>query len=386
MKITSKSQLKKNENFNLAKFKKPFCYKESKKYKIYEMPKFSSKFFKDEKIKDLSENCLFISGPARSGNHLILSMLDGHPDLNYEIGEDDMLRTIFSHVKNNEKKTIKNIVNFNLNYLTKLSGQPRFGRGMGINKWGKLYKMNKKKIIKTKVWSGNQKESEAHITDFQDIVQKIDYPNFIKSLKANKLKIKNCKNFLEFFDIYLSCKKEFTSNNQSNKYKYRWCGSGLRRELFYLLKRSKKIICLTPIRKFENFYYSYSKTRHNTSEINQLALNDLWEHWRHKVIDYLLLKKKYPNKIHLIKFEDLVNNPRLVSKKVCKILKIKYSKKMLSPTVLGQKSFGNSSYKKSKDIKGKIYKSSINRSLNNVVLPKEYFSILNQINKMAIKI
>ena len=59
---------------------------------------------------------------------------------------------------------------------------------------------------------------------------------------------------------------------------------------------------------------------------------------------------------------------------------------MLSPTVLGKKSFGNSSYKKSKDIKGKIYKSTINRNLKDVILPKEYFSILKQINKMAIKI
>ena len=386
MKITSKSQLKKKEKFSLSKFKIPFCYKESKKYKIYEMPSFSSKFFNNVKIKDLKEKCLFISGPARSGNHLILSMLDEHPDLNFEVGEDDMLRTIFSHAKTNEKKTIKNIINYNFSYLTKLSGQPKFGRGMGVNKWQKLYKMSKKKNIKTKVWSGNQKENEAHITDFQDIVQKINYPNFIKSLKANKSKIKNCRNFLEFFDIYLSCKKELTSDNQLKKYKYRWCGSGLRRELFYLLKRSKKIICLTPIRRFENFYYSYSKTRHNTSKVNQLALNDLWEHWRHKVIDYLLLKKKYPNKIYLIKFEDLVNNPKLISKKICKILKIKYSHKMISPTVLGQKSYGNSSYKKSKDIEGKIYKSTINRNLKDVLLPKEYFSILKHIDKMAVKI
>ena len=106
------------------------------------------------------------------------------------------------------------------------------------------------------------------------------------------------------------------------------CGSGLRRELFYLLKRSKKIVCLTPIRRFENFYYSYAKTRHDTNDINQKALNDLWEHWRHKVIDYLILKKKYPDKIHIIKFEDLVNSPKKMSKKIANILNINYSKNM----------------------------------------------------------
>ena len=137
MKITSKSQLKKYEKLIYQNSKLRFVIKKLKKYRIYEMPKFSSKFFKNEKIKDLKENCLFISGPARSGNHLVLSMLDGHPDLDFEIGEDDMLRTIFSHAKTNEK-TIKNIKNFNFNYLIKLSGQPKFGKGMGVNKWQTL--------------------------------------------------------------------------------------------------------------------------------------------------------------------------------------------------------------------------------------------------------
>ena len=63
-------------------------------------------------------------------------------------------------------------------------------------------------------------------------------------------------------------------------------------ELLTLLKRSNKIKCITPIRKFENFYYSYAKTRHFTTKVEQKALNDLWEHWRHKVVDYLILKKE----------------------------------------------------------------------------------------------
>ena len=47
IKITSNSQLKKNKKFRLSIFKKPFCFKEKqKKYKLYEMPKFKSDFFK----------------------------------------------------------------------------------------------------------------------------------------------------------------------------------------------------------------------------------------------------------------------------------------------------------------------------------------------------
>lgn len=41
-------------------------------------------------------------------------------------------------------------------------------------------------------------------------------------------------------------------------------------------------------------------------------------------------KKKYNNKIHIVKFNELKKNPRLIIKKVCKFLKIKYSDKMIN--------------------------------------------------------
>lgn len=386
MKITSKSQLKKNKKFSLNLFKTPFCYKEKKKFRYYEMPPFKSQYFKNKKIlNELSQKCLFISGPARNGNHLLLSLLDNHPEIESEIGEDDMIRTVFSHAIVNEKKVIQKIKSGNLNYILNLSGQPPYGKGKGVNKWKKLYLMYKKNI-KSKVWSGNQPEGKPHITDFQNIVPKIDYLKFLDTLKKSKKNLSETKSFLDFFDIYLGAKLKLATNKskKKKKIKFRWTGSGLRRELFYLLERSNKIICLTPIRKFENFYYSYAKTRHSTTEINQTALNDLWEHWRHKVIDYLILKKKYPNKIYLIQFEDLINNPKRVMKKICKILNINFSHSLLKPTLLGKSHLGNSSFKKEKNQIGKIYKSVANRKLPNVELPNEYAEIIKLIKKNSI--
>ena len=310
-------------------------------------------------------------------------MLDNHPEIEFEVGEDDMLRTVFSHANTNEFSTKKKIVKLNFEYISNLSGQPKFGVGSGINKWKKLYNLKKNKI-KSYLWSGLQPEGEAHITDFQDIVQNINYPKFEKALKDAKKKKLKIDNFRSFFDFYLSAKALLVSKRKKSKYKYRWCGSGLRRELFYLLERSQKIICLTPIRKFENFYYSYAKTRHNTNYVNQVALDDMWEHWRHKVLDYLLLKKKYPKKVYIIKFEDLVNNPKKMSKKIAKILNIRYSKSMITPTVLGKQSIGNSSFRKTGKVKGSIYKSSVNRLLKNVIMPDEYKKIIAYINKVAI--
>ena len=74
MKITSKSLLPKFKTFSLDYFKKPFCYKEIKKYKLYEMPKFKSSFFNNKKYKkDLTKKCIFISGPARRKSFTIIS-------------------------------------------------------------------------------------------------------------------------------------------------------------------------------------------------------------------------------------------------------------------------------------------------------------------------
>ena len=138
------------------------------------------------------------------------------------------------------------------------------------------------------------------------------------------------------------------------------------------------------VQQFETFYFSYAKTRHFTNKIQQNALNNLWEHWRHKVVDYLLLKKKYPNNIFFIKFEDIISNPEKISKKICKILGIPFEKKMLHATIMNKKVLGNSSFKKSSQEKGKFYKSSLQKKIPVEILPAEYKEILHLIDRNSI--
>ena len=59
---------------------------------------------------------------------------------------------------------------------------------------------------KINMWSGNQPEGTAHITDFQNIVPKIDYQKFEKYLLNHKKEIANSKNFLEFLIYTLKLK------------------------------------------------------------------------------------------------------------------------------------------------------------------------------------
>ena len=111
----------------------------------------------------------------------------------------------------------------------------------------------------------------------------------------------------------------------------------------------------------------------------------MWEHWRHKTIDYLLLKKKYPSKINFIRFENLVQNTYETIDSVCKSLDVKIEKISTIPTTLGEKNKGNSSFAKTNNFKGKVFSEPLRSKFeNNVKLPNEYFEILDLLDQYAI--
>ena len=59
--------------------------------------------------------------------------------------------------------------------------------GGKFNKWEKLYEYEQKNI-KSKLWSGQQPENEGHVTDFQDIIPKVNYNAFRDYLYSKKKK------------------------------------------------------------------------------------------------------------------------------------------------------------------------------------------------------
>ena len=308
--------------------------KEKNNFKRYETVKFKTNYFinKSKKFNNIGK-ILFISGPARNGNHILISTLDGHPQIPYIPGEDVLLREFFSKAKDNEQKLLSKLRKLkNVDFITNMSGRY-------FNKWLKIDNLKKSKK-KIKIWSGLQKINKVSPVDYQEHLPNLNYKGYYQFLKKQLIKIKKSKDFLEFFLIYLQALKKLTQNKKKIKkikYEYIYANSGLRRELFYLLNRSKNIICIAPIRRFETFYFSYAKSRYKTDKIKKFVLNDLWQHWRHKTIDYLLLKKKYPKQVIIVKFEDLIKNHKNISKKLCKNLKIKYSN-IMEKSTLSEKS------------------------------------------------
>ena len=285
-KITSRSQLKENQAFDLKNFNNLFCENEKKKYKHKETIKFKDKIFwrKNKSFNKLGK-LLFISGPGRQGNHLMIAIMDNSKKIRSNIGEDSFLDNFFNYAKLNETKTIKIIKkkNKNVDFILKLSGKKKF------NKWKKLWILWKRQE-KPDTWSGI--EGRKHwVTDYKNFLPEIDYPAFEKYLIDNRYKIAKCNNFLKIFEIYLKATNLLFEKNSKFNINFRYSGSGLRRELLFLMNSCENIHCIVPIRKFESFYYTITKSYFGNSKLNQKKLNEAWEHWRHKVLDYLILKK-----------------------------------------------------------------------------------------------
>lgn len=171
-------------------------------------------------------------------------------------------------------------------------------------------------------------------------------------------------NFENVFEGYLDAFSKLSPINKNSKYDFFYTNSGLRRELYFLLKKKYNLKVVVPIRKFETFYpskvigrYASRSLKKNKKIINHGYLQDAWMHWRNKTVDYLILKRLFPKNIFIVKFEDYAKKPNtFYLKKICKFLKINFSSKMKLSTSWLRNVKPNSSYstKQNKILKKKL--------------------------------
>ena len=77
--------------------KKLFYKHEKRKYSRFGYFDTNIEFFNS--LKKLDKRLIIISGPARNGNHLLISLLDGTKELPKIPGEDDMLKFFLHNLK-----------------------------------------------------------------------------------------------------------------------------------------------------------------------------------------------------------------------------------------------------------------------------------------------
>lgn len=402
IKIPISKLYQKKKKFDIKDYKVPFFVNEVNGYKFARYPKFKNKDFWKSSSLHKKKNLLIISGPGRSGNHLLNSLIDGNKSFTRVIGEDAFLKNILIQANKNEKSLIKKIISGNFGFYKKLSTFKK--KGVLTNKWVKVYKTSKLFSQKTtkqkknllKKWyyrpSGNQPGKSTYFLDYRNFIPNLDYIGFKNYFLSNKKRFNKIENIFDFIFLYLDSLKVLMRSEKKNYvFKNIIFNSGMRSESYFILKNHKKTILLCPIRRFEGMLLSFLKVRHKLNKNKKLKEKNVllyWNFWRHKVIDYLILQKKFPKKVFIISYENLVNYPERSMKLISKKLKVNFEKANRYASIQDKLVSGNSSFDvKSHSKPGKIYK---NNFLNyfkikdKVKMTNEYYDIVKYINKKII--
>lgn len=326
---------------------------------------------------DRYQQVLFVSGPGRNGNHLVHSMLDDHPELPRIAGEDSFIAAFFNDLIHQGPQALERLRGEgNVDYILNLSGY-------GCNKWKLTARSGAQGNRKTDVWSGVH-GATPFVHDYQDTLVSVDYEAYESRLCELAPEIRKAPTFVDVFWMYLEASRELDPLKRKTTIPYLCVGSGLRAEMEFLCSRVPKIFCVAPIRPFENFYFSFAKGRKKSDQITPVLLQEAWEHWWHKVVDYLVLKKEYPDMICLVNFQHLINDPEATAREICRFLRIDYSDTCLTPTTMGVPTKGNSSFPKTEAERGKFYKESLERNLPKRYWPDLYRPLWKMVSELAV--
>ena len=150
---------------------KLFFKNEKKKYSRFGYFSTNFKFFSS--FKKLDKKLIIISGPARNGNHLLISLFDGTKELPRIPGEDDTLRNIFTQFKILGKEKFLKKLNNPFKTILNSTVQPVEGKKNFGDKWKMLYKIKRNDKLFSKT-PGKKKASTGHIIDYPKFKPKIN--------------------------------------------------------------------------------------------------------------------------------------------------------------------------------------------------------------------
>lgn len=374
MEITSTSRINSQLEWDLSLFSNLFVQSEC--------PQFDhdSSFWNSDSLL-FHNRRLFISGGSRNGNHLIYSLLDGHPDLPALPGEDVTLTNLFweSLKDHSALRTKLRNPQENASFLSNLSGA--YG-----NKWCNVHRYQDDDIQNIP-WSGSTNQNFAARIEFQSTAMPVRYQEYIDKLNSLSAEISASSNIWDVFYWYLKAYSKLTEKPGSNvdkSFSSIYFSSGMRREMQLLAsQKNSNFLCIVPIREFNSFAKSKLSGLLSGVSCLQTALNECWEHWRHKTIDFLLLHNRFPGKFIIVKYEDVVQDPYKVMLGLCKALSIPWDPILLVPTQYMTPVIGNSSGRLSENYRGRVYKDS-SIGFFDIDLPHEYYSILNYIDTIKV--
>ncbi len=325
-------------------------------------------FFSGEGNHDDATRILMLSSPSRMGNHLLLSMLDSHPQLPRIPGEDGFLSFSFYQA------------NYDLhNYLAKIRApdpveyMKLLSTNLFFDKWRNMERCFREQTVPEGCSGVRVKDRPAEI-DYQDTVVNVNYEEYSRVLAAGAAGLEK-KSFREYLNHYLKAllhldPERADRGGQLDGYiSY----SGMRGQVRWVLEHYSQARLITSLRAFDSYAVSHVKSRYKDADMTPELLQEAWEHWYHKVLDYFYLKSVFPDRVCLVSFDDLVSNTEAAARAICRFLDMDYDDGLLTPSIFGRPVKGNSAHAQDDGMRGRIY--SGRRRLDENSIPRDYFPL-----------
>lgn len=282
-----------------------------------------NKYLKNTRIDTCKIPLILISQIQRSGGTLTSQLFDGHPEL---LSYPDELK--ISEPKWNWKKINRLYVQYN-----------------SIGNYARLKKYKKEDKAKWNKFYNFECDMD---------LQRIIFNQLSKYKKTERDRLNYY--FTSFFNSWINYHDRKKIKNK--KYVTAFCPrinmTDISIRKFFKIYMDGYLISI--IRDPENWYSSAKIHSESYSDLNKSL-----KIWKKSVEASLKLKKKFSNKVIIIKFDDLINNPQNVMKKICKVVRIKYDKILLKPTFNRTPILSNSSFKA---VEGMIDKDVLNRKFS----------------------
>lgn len=325
-------------------------------------------FFTGSGNEDDETRLLMISSPSRMGNHLLLSILDSHPQLPRIPGEDGFLSFSFLQANYDLRRYLEHVRDSrDLDYMKRLS------TNLFFDKWANLKQCYLKQEVPEKYSGVNIVDRPADI-DFKDTIYDVNYDAYSGFLEDGLQRISGgC--FGDYLTLYTQAllRLDFECSEDKNRFDGFISYSGMRSQVRWVLEHYNQTRLITSIRPFETYAISHIKSRNKDSEITDELVQEAWEHWYHKVIDYFYLKATHPEQVCLVSFDDLTQKTEQVGRAICDFLDVPFSDSMMIPSIFGIPVKGNPSQAQGDTARGTFYKNAA--TLGQERIPADYFHL-----------
>lgn len=324
-----------------------------------------------------SDRVLVVSSPSRMGNHLLMSMLDGHPELPSTPGEDGFHMFSFTQCNYDIKSYLQRLRSENV-----VEHMMDIASNGGGSKWCSMKKLADSSSSATVGYSGVDVGKCSATMDFEGYVANVKYADYREYLEDNKKALMNATRYNDVFNVYLRSLMKLSPYQNESRYDSYLVHGAMRTQLLWICETMPNSKVLTSVRSFDSYAVSQIKSRYGDVKLTKKLLETAWDHWFHKVVDILYLRVHYPDQVGLVQFDSLVNGDLGVQHSICDFLSVSQSDTMSSATIMGDPVRGNSWKSRTAAETGVFYSPS--ERLDDSEIPQDHRDIWDLVTKVSL--